>query len=187
VPLELHEDGRDVGRQCHDAVLRHLHQSHRQGKKGSCYDPDQESTMHPLVVKHAGHKETQEGYPYMRVGHLSQGEHGVLIPDDDAPILQPEESDEEPNPHGNGILDGGRDALHDHLTHVEESEQHEDDPFNENRRQGHLPGVTQAKHHRESEERVETHTRGLCHRQVGNERHEERTQHTGQRCGCEEG
>ena len=111
---------------------------------------------------------------------VSQGKHRRGIAHHDAGILQPDESDKQPDAHRSGILQRFRDGIDYHGAQIAHREQDEQNAFDKHRRQRKLPAVAHVQTDGVGKEGVQPHTRRLGKRQLGPYRHDDRSQN-----GCQ--
>lgn len=111
------------------------------------------------------------------VGHgLGEGIKGDLrsrVGHDDPGIQQSDEGDEEPDPHGNSLFQGHGDGIEDGLPDGGQGKDDEDDPFDEDRGQGHFPGIPHLEADGVGKVGVEPHARCQGKGIVGKGGHEE--------------
>ena len=166
----------------HQAVI--VGDAHRDADRGGEQDADEQSAAHFLDNQNRGDRQTDHGQQRGAARDLAQRDQRSIVAGDDAGILQADKSDEKSDPGADSILERGRDGIHDGLAQIRKRKYDEDDSFEEHGCQGKLPRITHAHTYRKHEESVESHSRGQPERQLGPQRHNERSRDSGQRrCG----
>ena len=190
-----HIDGEDVGeiKLAEDRRNRrwHIYQSvyfrdaHRNADERSSENTDEQVARHFLDDEHAGQDDADNAEQGRAFGDLTDGDESSLIGSHDTCILQTDEGDEEADTSTDGTFQGSRNSIHHHRADTGSGEDDEDETFDENSRERHLPGIAHSEADREYEESVQTHTRSQSERFLGIDSHHECT-HDGSQYGGSE-
>ena len=102
-------------------------------------------------------------------------------------VLEAYHGNEETYARRYAVLQRGGKHLKDELAHVAHADSDEQQALNKDCRQGELPGIAQRQAYRLNEENIQSQSRCLSERTLGNESHEQRA-HDGPKSGdCENG
>ena len=172
--VELQE-GRRHGRRHRDKAVEGA-DAGDPGQHSHGEDADEDRPAHAQGVEHRNDEEAENGEQRSGLLEIAEADQRGRIVDDDAGILQRDDTEEQTDTGGDGATQRMRDAGDQPASDAGDGEDHEDDARDEDRAQRLLPGKAERRHHREGEEGVEPHARRHADGPVGDQRHHRRAE-----------
>jgi hypothetical protein len=150
-------------------------------------DADQDRAAHAQEVERHDGEEADDREHHVRVVQVAERNERGRIAHHDARGLQRNDGEEEADAACNRHAYGMRNAVHDHLAHADQRDDHEEAARDEHRAQRRLPREAHAFDHRIGEVGVEPHARRKRNRVVRVKAHHERGERGHEAGGHEHG
>ena len=136
------------------------------------------------MAQDSDHNKADHRQGDLRLAEITERDQGVRVMDENVCPLHADHDDEEADAGGDAELEVGRDFVDEILAEFGQCQQDEQQPFAEDRRQGDLVGVVDARvGHRQADAvgkvGIEAHARRERDRVVGVKRHPERGEGSG--------
>ena len=111
------------------------------------------------------------------------GQQGGIAVDDELGVLQTDKGNKQANAHADSGFQRQGDGVEDGLAHIGQGQHDEDDAFNKDGQQSHLPAVAHGEHNGVGKVGVQAHAGCQCKGVVCQERHEHGADKCCQRSG----
>ncbi len=151
------------------------------------FDDQEGGEQDPQHGDEHGDPHAMEGAVGHSFGEGIEGDLRSRVGHDDPGVQQTDESNEETDPHGNGLFQSHRDGVEDGFPDRGQGKDDEDDPFDEDGGQGHFPRIPHLEAHGVGKVGIEPHARCQGEGIVGKGGHEEGAQGRGDSGDGEQG
>ena len=176
--VELQESRRKAWRGGEHAI--ELADAERNRRYGNDQNADQDRTANLERIQNSDDEETCDSEQRTGFGQITKADERCFIVNHDASSFQADERQEHADTGCNRASKRMRNAFHQPAADTRYRQKKEDDAGNENRTERLLPAEAHGSNDREREECVEAHAGRHADRPVGDKRHDDRAERSGE-------